>query len=207
MSVDPKQVKMSLRSLSLFHTTPSLRSQTTLKLQSSDVIIPPGNWNPCGLANYLNEKLGCGVVSFDPDNLTYHFNPPLELSPGSDEAILNALGFPAGASGSYSNSIQTPILAGPREIQVWTNLGVWNLPQCGLLAAIPITCDYGGLVHYYITTDDAPSIITDHQIRFFEMRLTDENGEPLIVDDALGFSAQIQITESDSNAFAPLFKQ
>ena len=190
----------------MFHTTPSLRAPTTLKLPSSEIIVPSGNWTPCGLANFLNQQTRDFQACFDPDNLTFSFDPPLQIEPDSSPELLNALGFPAGATGTYSNSIQTPILAGPREIQVWTNLGVWNLPHGGLLAAIPITADYGGLISYHNTNDDAPSIITDHQIRFFEIRLTDENGLDIVCDDALGFSAQIQIFETDTNNFAPLFK-
>lgn len=188
----------------MFHTTPSMRTQTTLKLPSSDINVPAGNWNPCGLANYLNSVQQATHVSFDTDTLTYFFEPNITVLEGSDDAILAALGLPV--AGTYSYSIQTPFLAGPREIQLWTNLGVWNLPQGGLLAAIPITCDYGGLVSYHNTHDNAPSIITDHQIRFLEIRLTDENGIDLVCDDSIPWSVQLVLEESKSPAYAPLFK-
>lgn len=181
-----------------------MRTLTTLKLPSSDITIPAGNWTPCGLANYLNQELGVAQITFDPDTLTYFFTPELTVLPGSDDAILAALGL-AGA-GTYSKSVQILNLAGPREIQIWTNLGVWNLPQGGLLAAIPITCEYGALISYHNTHDNAPSIITDHQIRFLEIRLTDENGLDLVCDDAIPWSVQLVLEESESPAYAPLFK-
>ena len=181
-----------------------MRTQTILKLPSSDITVPAGNWNPCGLANYLNSVQQTTHISFDPDTLTYFFEPDITILEGSDDAILAALGL--AAAGTYSNSIQTPNLCGPREIQVWTNLGVWNLPQGGLLAAIPITCDFGGLITYHNTIDKAPSIITDHQIRFLEIRLTDENGLDLVCDDAIPWSVQLVLEESDSTSYAPLFK-
>jgi len=188
----------------MFHMTPSLRAPAILKLPNSDITIPAGNWNPCGLINYIQQQYPYVNFCFDPDTLTYFFTPELEVLPGTDDTILGALGLPA--AGTYLNSTQPPNLAGPREIQIWTNLGVWNLPQCGLLAALPITCDYGGLITYYNTNDNAPSIITDHQIRFLEIHLKDENGLDLVCDDAVPWSIQIVLEETDTYAYTPLFK-
>ena len=75
---------------------------------------------------------------------------------------------------------QVPInLTGATQIQLWTNLSVYNIPGSGRLASIPMSVNYNELLQYEDQSGAQPRLISDGNIQSIRICLKDEHSVPL----------------------------
>jgi len=83
------------------------------------------------------------------------------------------------ANTGYHTS-QVPInLTGATQIQLWTNLSVYNIPGSGRLASIPMSVNYNELLQYEDQSGAQPRLISDGNIQSIRICLRDEHSVPL----------------------------
>ena len=163
----------------MFHYFPSVRTPKVLKTTGhDDITIFSANWDAYSLGNYLTAMLGDTTVAFDPTDLRYYFSPSIDIIQGT--TCQTYLGLPSEFTGTVEKSIIPANLSVPQSIYVYTDLSAQTIPPSGLLGIVPISVGWGELICYDNTSADTSLLCLDHQIRSIKLRLTNQNGSPLL---------------------------
>lgn len=180
MDTTGKHHNVVVRSLQIMHLFPNVKTDVFLNTGTKTVTIPAGNYHPCVIARYLNDKLYPEVqtVCWDQEQALFRFCPSISIT--SDSTAQKLLGFQSGTA--YTNVTQSVLPAhvyGPTRIIVETNLQLYNIPISGRLAVIPITQKYGEMIDYNNFASTYNHLCMDHVFSHLHIRLTDENGDDL----------------------------
>jgi hypothetical protein len=145
------------------------------------VTIPAGNYDPCQIARYINDKLYPEVetVCYDPQSLVFRFCPGINIV-AADSTAQSLLGFKPGVDYTQATESVLPVqLSGPRRIIVETNLRLYNIPISGRLAVFPVLQRFGEVIHYDNFSSTYNHLCMDQHFQNIRIRLTDEKGDPL----------------------------
>lgn len=188
------------KALTFKYCLPGVAYSNVSPLTITSVTIPVGNYTGYTLATLLTNGTTLWV-SFDISTTKFKFwsnaamtTPkyivPLYQDLESYISVWQILGFDpkgfyytTGSTGTtpspgYSIS-QVPInLTGATQIQLWTNLSVYNIPPNGKLAAIPMSADYGQQMQYQDQLGQAV-LVSNNNIQSIRICLKDEHAVPL----------------------------
>lgn len=197
-----KQHNTVVRSLQIRHLFPNVRETVVLSTGTKTVVIPAGNYDPCMIARYLNDKLYPEVetVCWDAAESIFRFCPSINIQDTSTAAKL--LGFKPGVT--YTNATHSVLPAnvwGPQRIIVNSNLHLFNIPINGRLAVIPITVKYGEMIHYNNLGSTYFYLCMNHQLQNIHITLTDEDGYPLKAYDEIPWDILISFEPIDNPGF------
>lgn len=204
MSATTNQYHVNLRNLNIFHTWPSVQSERTLTIASTSdpntqvvVTIPEGNWDAYGLAEYINEQIvGLDLtIEYDAGRLGFLFDPGMHIYDTTD--CQDLLGFPDGYITGNTESVEVssiPVrMSGPSRIHVISNLSLYTIPNSGRLATVPVTVEYGELLNYFDESGTQPSLCMDQHLNRIELELTDENGDPLPMNEEIPWGCVLSL--------------
>lgn len=176
-----KYHNLVVRSLQITHLFPNVKETVILDTGTKTVTIPAGNYEPCQIARYLNDKLYPEIqtVCYDPQSLVFRFCPGINIV-GDTTTAASILGFKPGVD--YTNATESVLpvsLSGPRRIVVDTSLQLYNIPISGRLAVFPVLAKYGELIHYDNFASTYYHLCMDHNFQNIRITLRDETGELL----------------------------
>lgn len=195
---------VSVKSVNIAHLHPNLPNGLYVSIPSRTVEVPAGNWNATMLCHYLNEQLVPDGITMSWCHATYRFFFEPSITLLSDSIGLSYLGFEEGVDHIDVTCSDFPMnLAGAQRVQIWSNLSINNLPVNGLLASIPILCDYGDIIRYDDSTGAEGSLVLDYAIHKISIRLTDEYGNTLQCDDNIPWSICLSLQEVGHDGFIP----
>lgn len=175
-----------VKALSLWQTTPSVRSPLRLTTSSGSYTIPAADWSAVSLQTYLNSKLVDENVSlsFDPMQLTYLFQPRLTLlASGTSPEVYPLLGLQdTGEDLLGITSSSQPVCFGTyRAVNVYSNLHLMMNQDSSLLLSVSIdpSVEYGGLITYHDQGSLLRQLCADSTIQYINIILTDQDGRDI----------------------------
>lgn len=204
---------MNLRNLNIFHVWPSVKEDCVIQLSGDIINVPKGNWDAPGLALYLTQQsaLGAGhvTVTYDYAQLKFLFSPAATIGPLTTNFHIVGFPNPPPLFNFVSESPQPVQLSGPTRIHVNTNLSLYTVPTSGRLGTVPVTVDYGELLSYFDESGTEPSLCMEQHIDHLDIKLTDENNNPLEGYEDVPWGVIISITPVVNEGFdqVPYLKQ
>lgn len=198
-----KYHNLVVRSLQILHLFPNVKEAKTLNTGKKIVTIPAGNWNPAAIARYLNDQLYPDVemVCYDDIGKVFRFCPGVDII--NDGTTAHAiLGFKSGQDYTGATESVLPVqLFGPTRIVVDTNLQLYNIPISGRLAVIPVTTQYGEMIHYDNFASTYNHLCMDQFFQYIRIRLTDEKGQLLTAYEEVPWDVLISFEPIDNPGF------
>lgn len=158
---------------------------------ATTITIPVGNWDAESFANYINLTLAIpNKLVYDSARLKYIFTPALVVSAGT--TCQDLLGITSGSTGTFSESNQPVNFSGPTQINLETNLSLFNVPISNRLISIPVDVNYGEYLRY-IDQSSSPVLVLDHVVHVLTIKLTDQNGDELDTYDDIPWFVDLEV--------------
>lgn len=122
------------------------------------------------------------TVTYDEGRTKFMFSPSIRLQDAT--TCKKVLGIPSwyplpGYPSIITESIQPINMSTIQQINIESNLSINNVPVSGRLLTVPVLESYSELINYYDPDGTYKSHCLDHILQRIEIRLTDEQGNPL----------------------------